>query len=78
MPTAQPKNDPTADQAFPAENELPRADHNVVQALPGDVRPILRLDYDAHTELIRTLAVTDDGKYVISGGDDKNVHRLAT
>ena len=41
---------------------------------PGTLRPWLRLRFDGHTGTIRSLAMSSDGQYLVSGGEDKDLH----
>lgn len=41
---------------------------------PGETRPFLRLSYEGHTERVRAIDFTADGRWVVSGGDDKLLH----
>lgn len=41
---------------------------------PGETRPFLRLNYEGHTERVRAIDFTADGRWVVSGGDDKLLH----
>jgi WD40 repeat protein len=41
---------------------------------PGSLRPWLRLRFDGHTGSIRTLDRSLDGKFLVSAGEDKDVH----
>jgi len=41
---------------------------------PGSLRPWLRLRFDGHTGTIRSLALSADGKYLLSAGEDKDLH----
>ncbi|KAA5543723.1 hypothetical protein FYK55_11070 [Roseiconus nitratireducens] len=78
--------DQVAPVELPAETELPRHQDDVLtdtdpsgvdRAAPGStgpLRPILRLDYEGHTALIRALTLSADGQYLVSAGDDKDVH----
>ncbi|KAA1261752.1 WD domain, G-beta repeat [Rubripirellula obstinata] len=63
---------------LPAEGKLPvddplavqrGADENVDRST--DHPPILRLNHAGHQAMIRALDVSEDGRYCISGGDDK-------
>ncbi|MCG8653400.1 MAG: hypothetical protein MI861_26410, partial [Pirellulales bacterium] len=62
--------------ALPDESVLPQAEAIAAQddVLPGQIRPILRLDFEGHTGTIRAIALSDDGKTLVTGGHDKNVH----
>jgi len=44
---------------------------------PGDLRPHLRLRFDGHTARINEVAISADGKYLLSAGDDKELHLWA-
>lgn len=41
---------------------------------PGETRPWLRLNYEGHTERVRAIAISSDGRWAISGGEDKALH----
>jgi WD40 repeat protein len=43
-------------------------------ALPGQIQPLLRLDFEGHTDTIRTLGLADGGRTLVSGGNDKDLH----
>ena len=40
-------------------------------AKPAEERPILQIDTGGHMAMIRSLAFTPDGKFIVSAGDDK-------
>src|SRR5262245_60108878 len=44
-----------------------------VQIVAADARPHLMLDTGGHMGMIKGLAFTPDGKYLVSGGDDKAI-----
>lgn len=41
---------------------------------PGSLRPWLRLRFDGHTGIIRALDQSRDGQYLVSAGEDKDLH----
>lgn len=43
-------------------------------ASPGEARPFLRLNYEGPTERVRSLALSADGRWAVSGGEDKVLH----
>lgn len=61
-----------ADADLPGENVL--ADGAPPKGLPEPIRAWLRMDFEGHTGLIRSLDLGDDGKTLATAGDDKNVH----
>jgi WD40 repeat protein len=75
LPTA-----PTKSNELPSEAALPGVpagdtDSERESSLsPGSLRPWLRLRFDGHTGTVRALAISDDGKYLVSAGEDKDLH----
>ena len=41
---------------------------------PGSLRPWLRLRFDGHTGVIRTLDRSSDGQFLVTAGEDKDIH----
>ncbi len=41
---------------------------------PGSLRPWLRLRFDGHTGIIRSLALAGNGEHMVSAGEDKDLH----
>lgn len=58
--------------AAPADH--PDAEPEAVDMSPGQQRPWLRLQYPGHTETVRTLDLSADGRWAVSGGEDKLLH----
>ena len=67
----------TADET-PGEEVLPgraaKAPPNNQAALPGHVRPWLRLAMEGHTGNIRSIELSADGANLFTGGEDKDLH----
>ncbi len=62
---------------LPGERVLPGAaaiQQDNVTALPGDVRPWLRMAMEGHTGTVRALDLHRSGETLFSGGDDKDLH----
>ena len=80
---ALPGQSVTESAALPGENQLPGqvlpvapeqiADEEAINPL-GTSPPILRLAFDGHTGVIRTLDLSDGGRTLITAGEDKDVH----
>lgn len=75
--------DPPSEAVLPGTRRAAGADLPGEDQLPGAVAaptelnpqpPILRLAFDGHTALIRTLDLSDGGRTMVSGGDDKDLH----
>ena len=74
-----PGNQNGADANLPSEQALPgqsgKQFAEVDMSAPiGGKAPILRLAFDGHTGLVRTLDISDGGRTLITGGEDKDVH----
>ncbi len=69
-PPALPGEDRTPDD-HPVGNE---PEDRTSAALPGQIQPLLRLDFEGHTDTIRTLDLGNDGRTMVSAGDDKDLH----
>jgi WD40 repeat protein len=62
-----------------AESDLPNGPKSKVvidldNEVSGDSRPRLRLAFDGHTGPVRTTAISQDGRWMVSAGEDKDVH----
>ncbi|MEM8671580.1 MAG: caspase family protein [Planctomycetota bacterium] len=57
---------------MPGEDELPGVPAKPISINPNP--PILRLAFDGHTSLIRTIDLDGSGRTMVSGGDDKDLH----
>jgi WD40 repeat protein len=68
--------------SLPGEEQLPGRDplgafpagNDPAKSPLGTSPPLLRLDFDGHTGMVRILALSDDGRTLISGGEDKDLH----
>ena len=69
-----PGDDPTFSNKDKRGQDAGKGKPGVEQDQPATQRPILRLDYPGHTARIRSLDLSTDGNYLVSGGDDKDVH----
>lgn len=57
---------------MPGEDQIPGM--AVAPDKVNPTQPILRLSFDGHTALIRTLDLSEDGRTLVSAGSDKDVH----
>ena len=77
--SALPGDDAAADD-LPGEDEIPGAPaakgaEDQDQSAPiGGKAPILRLAFDGHTGIVRTMDIGDGGRTLVTAGEDKDVH----
>ena len=78
-----PGNEGGHSASLPGEDELPGQPSSLpdqggvdgeMANLFGPSPPILRLAFDGHTGLVRTLDLSDGGRTLITAGEDKDVH----
>ncbi|WP_085979998.1 caspase family protein [Rhodopirellula sallentina] len=72
--TAVPRDSRARTDVGDGEERETNADDRFDQEMMGEDRPILRLNYAGHTGRIRTIAISDDGDRLVTGGDDKDAH----
>lgn len=81
LPGTTPAESPAT--PLPGEEVLPEQDPVAVAAPESDQErvfplgpspPILRLDFEGHTGLVRTMDTSDGGRTLVSAGDDKDLH----
>ncbi|TVQ00891.1 MAG: hypothetical protein EA381_06655 [Planctomycetaceae bacterium] len=82
-PTPPPASDntPTDPNSDPQSEAAPQANAGQAGAAdaanagsdtsPGENRPFLRLNYEGPTERVRSIALSSDGQWAVSGGEDK-------
>ncbi len=71
--TAVPK-DQGEDRLPGDKREASAEEDRTSAALPGQIQPLLRLDFEGHTGVIRTLDIGDRGQTLVTGGEDKDLH----
>ncbi|MFK8112072.1 MAG: hypothetical protein AB8B91_07705 [Rubripirellula sp.] len=65
------------DQTLPGEDLLAGDDGAIARDVDGAIagsKPALRLAFDGHTGLIKTLDLSEDGRTMVTGGEDKELH----
>ncbi len=66
--------DPARDPASANGNPGDAAAQAQTDLSPGRLRPWLRLNYSGHTGIVRQLAIDETGTWLVSAGEDKDVH----